>query len=362
MSESLSSSGKSNNSESDDTELLNYLTTDEHIRIFIKPLLRESEPARTTFTKLNARSRSLHQAYIRSVEPKIRNYLFLTDMDGIGQATMGPSPAGENGTGTTFIHYDSETGAYEKHNPAKNSNYEAYKAVSHSVIGLSAIIVRNGNGNLRAQERKDLEELSSLLVACKHAMEAFGEETGDPLDEAMTEFIDKNVDYINTVIKEETVDLDAFKQMNAESFEYQKVLMNKCIELQVRPGVQWLKDFKKRIGEEKWKRMYFVVRVPWSMRTRSVRVEMLNQVINKTQKKYNLVVTEATDDLKVILSKIAAERVLAEMSFGGSECHYAKKKQRFLSTGMDLLTDNAQDAIKELKLEKVESEVESSSS
>lgn len=121
-----------------------------------------------------------------------------------------------------------------------------------------------------------------------------------------------------------------------------------AIDIQVKNNLKFIAEFKHRIGEKIWNKMFFVVPTVWAVSKDNVRLELLKTILSPEKYETNVISTEwprNLDDAMLILKKVISERKLANLTFGASKCPHAKNYQTALGQKTDLLWSDAKEKI-----------------
>lgn len=129
-----------------------------------------------------------------------------------------------------------------------------------------------------------------------------------------------------------------------------QLLMKEATDIQVRGIVNLLLKWKKKMGDELWKKMYAIIPAVWVASRNSVREQCLRLVMDKKAQNTHIIIGEnlnTLEDSRLLVGRIVHDRIMSRMIFG-THTKWDKQKCQGLGSRTDSLGYDARNAIEHL--------------
>jgi len=278
---------------------------------------------------LNILSRANYAIFIEKVGTNIYPLIIATDHE--------ENYAGVGSTFTLFL----EDGREFKMTPSMWSNYEIYKSISHSMLGLSVIIGPFLMNPSSTAWHQPLSNYLTQLQSTKLAIESSTDETLDkqtvlPILESVIQFCQQSLN-IKTFL------FDEWRVLNEQNFCGLKHSMELATEIQAECCIEELLKWKAMLGAQLWREMYVVIPTVWPVATNNPRLEIFRNLLDRDRISTHIIMSEyprSTKEIRTLLGRVVGDRAIGRFVFG-DQTHEQKMKVVGLSTGVDAVTDDS---------------------
>lgn len=282
------------------------------------------------FRDLNRFNRGHYADFIKSCGRNIFPLIIATDHDQFGHS----------GVGTTFTLY-LEDGSEQKIVPALHSNYEIYKCISHTFLGIMAILSPHFKNPASHVWRGPLSDLQEKLEG---ALSAVKNSTNPTLKkELLQRLLDNCLAYISKCFEEESFTFEGYVQFNKDNLWNLKECFIEATKIQAEKNIEALLKWKAMLGPELWRKVYVIIPTVFPVATNNPRIELFRNLLDEDKIHTNIIASEYPrnpEECRTLLGRVVGDRGLARFVFG-FETHEAALKTVALSTGIDAVSDDA---------------------
>lgn len=253
--------------------------------------------------------------------------------------TLGPK-----GIGSTFKLLTRD-GSVHYIQPARDTDYELYKGLSHCALGLfitlmpyAKVPATTAYHHILAEFRGKLVQLRACVTDASQRDEAFKTH--------MHSLIDTYVTFIDTVVSDKTFALQQFLDFTATAFERIKVNMARATTAQAEACVPALLQWRAMLGPEEWRKLYVVIPTVWPVALNSPRLQLFQRIMDADRLHTHIITSEfprSEEEMLDTLGRVVGDRAVGRLVFGTADTK-AKMKVLALSSRTDVVADDSKAA------------------
>jgi len=292
---------------------------------------------------MNSFMRENYTGFIKNVGRNIYPMIIASDFE-----------PGFEGVGSSFTLYLKD-GSQHKIAPTHTSNYEIFKALSHTALAMFILLTPHLDNPRNIMWKGKITELRNHIEIFKDAVHGSTKE--EALKEQLLKLANIYTDYINKILSDGTFDLEDFLGFTAEAFAIIRINMAEATLAQARAILPAMLKWKKLLGPEEWSKVYVMIPTVWPVALNSPRLQLFERLLDQDKIHTHIITSEYPrnfEEARDVVGRVVGDRTVGRYVFGTADTK-AKMKVLALSSRTDVVADdfeiNLQRAVDELDSE-----------
>lgn len=240
----------------------------------------------------------------------------------------------DGGRYTFVVDADTSYG-HENVNPI----YDQTKAISHIPLGIFSIISAYAAYPALKQWVAPLQAYADQLMKVRDNLGVL--EMPEPYKTGCLGILIKSLKYISDIIAAGTFTLEEFSNYSRSLASLIANNQDMAAREQFTTMSAVLADWKSKVGQVVWDKMFVVVSAIWTLSVESAHELIIKSAMKEEFRQSNVFVSEAVptlSDARILLARVVGDRVMAELVFNPAGTDIEKQNIASLSTRRDLLS------------------------
>ena len=285
---------------------------------------------------LNAFMRTEYKGFIHNVGRNIYPLIIASDFE-----------PGFEGVGSSFTLFLRD-GTQHKIAPTVSSNYEIYKALSHTLLAMFVILSPHFKNPTNIQWQGKLRELKTHLEVFVDATKASTKST--ELKEQLLTLAGTYIKFIDTCVQSGTFTFEGYLEFTADAFRTVRQNMKDATVAQASALLPAMIKWKRMLGPEEWSKVHVMIPVVWPVALNSPRLQLFEKIIDQDKIHTNIILSEYPrnfEEARDVVGRVVGDRAVGRFSFGTADTK-AKMKVLALSSRTDVVADDFEDSLNDV--------------